>query len=167
MYYSANTMFSKTSLKNLVDNNTYQVFLFTCPAYFLMSMWRHSWVVVNSKGRLSRWEVLYKRNRTRPEFGYIHENYFPLFDGIEVFSLLDQPRWNATLVGQIEGGENSSAQKMCQFIENTPKTYEHKDEYFLFGPNSNTYVQWILDNSPEFNGKLGWNAFGKDYKSMK
>jgi len=78
---------------------------------------------------------------------------------------LNYPRWNTTLLGHIEGGENSPAQKMCEFVENSIHTYKDKKNYFLFGPNSNTYIQWILDNNPEFNGKLKWNALGNNYKN--
>jgi len=87
-----------------------------------------------------------------------------LFDGIEVFSFFNHPRWNATLLGKIEGSENSPTHKMCEFIENSPQTYKYKNIYSLLGPNSNTYIQWILDNSPEFKGKLPWTALGNEYK---
>ena len=62
----------------------------------------------------------------------------------------------------IEGDENSLAAKMAEFIEHSPETYSHSKEYSLVGPNSNTYVQWILNMFPEFPAKLPWNAFGKN-----
>lgn len=102
-----------------------------------------------------------------PELGHIHINDLPLFDGIEVFSFFNYPRWYATLLGKLEGGENSYAQEMCEFIENSVFTYKYKNIYKLFGPNSNTYIQWILDNSPEFKGKLKWNALGNKYPKKK
>lgn len=160
-------MKKRSLLENLVRNDSYQVFLFVSPAHIPLSIWTHPWVVINKKGQMSRYEVRYKHNRTNPELGHIHINDLPLFDGIEVFSFLDHPRWNATLLGQIEGGENSAAQKMCEFVENSIHAYKDKGRYFLFGPNSNTYIQWILDNFPEFKGKLKWNALGNEYGKGK
>lgn len=157
----------KSQLEKLIKPDQYQVFLFASPAHIPLSIWTHPWFVINKKGVLSRWEVRYKSNRIDPELGHIYINNLPFFDGIEVFSSLSHPRWNATLLGQIEGGDNSLAQKMCEFIENSPQAYKDKNRYFPSGPNSNTYVQWILDNSPEFKGKLRWNALGNDYGKGK
>lgn len=153
-----------TSFKNLIDKNLYQVFLFASPSHIPFSIYPHPWVVINKRGQLSRYEVRHTKNKTEVSLGYIHINNLPLFDGIEVFSFLSHPRWNATLLGKIEGGENSPAHKMCEFIENSPQTYTYKNRYSLLGPNSNTYIQWILDNSPEFKVKLPWTALGKKYK---
>jgi|SRR3989344_4507836 len=44
--------------------------------------------------------------------------------------------------------------------------FPYVEKYFLTGPNSNTYAQWILDNCPEFQVKLPWNAFGKSYHKL-
>ncbi len=148
---------------NIINKDKYQVFLFCSPAHIPLSIWTHPWVVINQKGKISRFEVRYKKNKENSALGHIHVNDLPIFDGIEVFSFLDYPHWNATLLGQIEGVENSQAQRMCEFIENSVNTYIDKNKYFLFGPNSNTYIQWILNNSPEFEGKLKWNALGKNY----
>ena len=151
--------------EKLVNKNLYQVFLFTSPAHVPISIWKHPWVVINKKGILNRYEVRYKKNINEPSLGYIHKDNLPPFSGIEVFSFLDHPHWNATLLGKIEGEENSPAHKMCDFIESSPKTYANKNKYFLFGPNSNTYIQWILDNYPEFKVRLKWNALGNNHKN--
>ncbi len=157
----------KNSFENLINNDIYQVFLFVSPAHIPLSIWTHPWFVINNKGTLSRYEVRYKSNLVEPKLGHIHIDDLPPFDGIEVFSFLSHPRWNATLLWHIEGEENSPAQKMCEFIKNSTSTYSDRNKYFLFGPNSNTYVQWILNNSPEFKGQLQWNALGNNYKKRK
>jgi hypothetical protein len=105
-----------------------------------------------------------QKNKKNPELGYMHIDDLLPYSGIPVFSFLAKPLWNATLLGSIEGGNNSSAHKMYEFIVNSPNTYNNKLNYFLFGPNSNTYAQWILDNNPAFPAKLKWNALGKDYR---
>jgi len=69
--------------------------------------------------------------------------------------------WTAKLLGQIEG---ATAAKIAEFIEKSPSLYPYCEKYFLAGPNSNTYAQWILDNCPEFQVKLPWNSIGSRYK---
>jgi hypothetical protein len=157
-------MKNTTVFKNLIKKDSYQVFLFSSPAHIPLSVFIHPWFVINKKGVISRFEVRYKYNRNQPNLGHIHVNNLPPFSGIEVFSFLNHPYWNASLIGTLEGGGGSPAHKMCEFIEKSQFTYKDKNKYFLFGPNSNTYVQWILDNSPEFTAKLPWNALGNNYK---
>lgn len=154
----------KPSFTNLINPDVYQVFLFACPAHIPFSLGLHPWFVVNKKGKLSRYEVRYTRNKMRPELGHIHVDELPLFEGIGMFHFLKTPRWDATLLGSLEGGEGSSAHKMYEYIEISPQTYPHKNKYFMFGPNSNTFAQWILHPFPEFDGALPWNAFGRNYK---
>lgn len=151
--------------EKLVNKDLYQVFLYCSPAHIPLSLWTHPWIIINQKGKLSRYEVRYKKNKQNKELGHIHINDLPPFEGIEVFSFLDYPRWDSRLLGNIEGKENSTAYQMCEFIKNSINTYKNKNNYFLFGPNSNTYIQWILNHFPEFKGKLKWNALGKDYKN--
>ena len=150
--------------KDLIKNDLYQVFLFSSPAHMPFSSCSHGWFVINKKGEFSRYEIDYKKNIEKLNFGHINVNRLPPFEGLEVFSFLNYPRWKTTFLGQIEGGAGSSAQKMCEFIENSINTYNYKDKYFLFGPNSNTYIQWVLDNNPYFKGNLKWNGLGKGYK---
>jgi hypothetical protein len=159
-------MSEKLSLPNIIEikDDSYQVFLFACPAHIPFSLGLHPWFVVNKKGKLSRYEVRYTRNSARPELGYIHIDELPLLEGIGMFHFLTSPQWNARLLGSLQGGEDSSAHKMSEYIESSPQTYPHKNKYCMFGPNSNTYAQWILHDFPEFDGTLPWNAFGRNYK---
>jgi hypothetical protein len=60
--------------------------------------------------------------------------------------------------------EGDLAKKMISFVKTTPKTYPYLKRYVLSGPNSNTYVQWVLDHFPETKARLPWNSFGKGYK---
>ncbi len=61
----------------------------------------------------------------------------------------------------MEGDEKSIISEMVKFIEQSPQIYPHKNIYSFLGPNSNTYVQWVLNNFPELEVRLPWNAFGK------
>lgn len=163
------TMNEKYGAPKIIEKteDTYQVFLFACPAHIPFSLGLHPWFVINKKGKLSRYEVRYTRNSARPELGYIHIDELLPFEGIGMFHFLKTPRWTARFIGSLEGGEGSPAQRMCEYIESSPQAYPHKNTYFMFGPNSNTYAQWILQPFPDFDGTLPWNAFGRTYRSKQ
>lgn len=155
---------------NLINKNKYQIFLCSCPASIPINFARHYWFVVNRNGQISRWEVLHKKNLCKSSWGYLHKDIFPPFQGTPVFmsSKMFKPfkkrYWKAKLCGHIEGESDSLAHKMADFIENSMNTYPSCSKYLLLGPNSNTFIQWILNKFPEFGIKLPWNAFGKNYK---
>ncbi|MEK7515068.1 MAG: DUF3750 domain-containing protein [Patescibacteria group bacterium] len=153
----------EATLHRLVDPTKVQVFVFTCPANIPTNIGAHPWFVINRQGALSRWEVLFqKRARSTQHWGHIFKDAFPPFSGISIFPLFYSPRWNATLLGVIEG---EAAELLAQRIENSPSEYPFRDAYFILGPNSNTYGQWALNALPTNSIKLPWNAFGKNHKA--
>jgi hypothetical protein len=103
-------------------------------------------------------------------YGYLAKNVYNLgpFVGINVLPFSDvlNVRWPAHVLSVIEGDENSTARRMIEFIENSHKEYKQRDVYHFIGPNSNTYVQWVLEHFPEFNARLPWNAIGKGYEVL-
>lgn len=152
--------------EKIVDKNKYQVFIFTCPGSIPFFFAKHPWFVVNKKGTTSRWEVIHKKSQNKTSWGHLHMNFLPPSKGIWVLPFWNvfEWYWQGKLLGLIEGDENSTAQKMADFIENSPTTYQYCKKYIFTGPNSNTYAQWILGKFPELKIKLPWNAFGKNYK---
>lgn len=150
-----------------LKNDKYQVFLFTCSGNIPFNFFTHSWFVVNKLGKVSRWEILFRKSGRDNSWGHLHEDIFPPFTGIGIFPVFTKITWEAKLLGGVEGGENSVAKKMADFIENSPKSYLYCNMFLLWGPNCNTYTQWILDNFPEFKAKLPKNAVGKNYKIKK
>jgi len=147
--------------QQLVDKEKYQVFIFACPGNIPFNFALHPWFVVNKRGSISRWEVLFRKIERETSWGHLYMNFFSPFQGIEIFPYSQKYFWEGKLLGQIEG---DVARRMAEFIENSPTKYSYCDKYFLSGPNSNTYAQWILNNSPEFKVKLPWNSFGGNYK---
>jgi hypothetical protein len=148
----------------LINNNLYQVFLMSCYCGLPISFAKHHWFVVNVKGKLSRWEILIQKDCCGESWGHLHKDARDSFEALGTFSIKSSYFFKPELLGYIEGGEESLAQKMAQFIEKSPETYPHCHDYFLSSPNSNTYTQWVLNHFPEFPAKLPWNAFGKGYK---
>lgn len=148
----------------LINKDKHQVFIFTCPAAFPFVFARHPWFVVNKKGIISRWDMLFRKNLCETSWGYLHMNFLPPSQGTEIIPFCRKFYWKGKLLSYIEGDESSVARKMADFIENSKDTYPYCDKYSLIGLNSNTYAQWILNNFPESNIKLPWNCFGKNSK---
>ncbi|MEK7612910.1 MAG: DUF3750 domain-containing protein [Patescibacteria group bacterium] len=149
------------SIESLIKTDKYQVFLFVGTATVPFNFAKHPWFVVNKRGVLSRWEVFWKPNRSKTSWGHLHKDFYSPLQGIEMFFFSNKYFWkDSLLLNVIEGNENSIARQMAEFIENSPQTYPYCYQYALMGPNSNTYVQWVLNKFPESNMRLPWNSFG-------
>lgn len=157
---------TKKDAEKLLDNNKYQVFLFASGGHLPFGFAAHPWFVINKKGDISRWEVLFRKNQSEYSWGHLHKDHSPPFKGISTLPFFSRHHRKGRVLGFIEGDENSMTKKLIDFIENSPKTYKYSNIYRLIGPNSNTYVQWVLDHFPEFPVKLPCNAYGKDFKTI-
>lgn len=155
------------NFQDLINKDKYQVFVFSSPASFPINFARHPWFVINKKGVISRWEVMHFENKTDRKLEHIHFNARSPFGGNIIIYPLEILFWKTELMGYIEGGEESDAKKAIEFIENSMETYPYYDRYNFLGPNSNTYLQNVLNKFPEFNIKLSWNFIGKDYEIQK
>ncbi|KKT01192.1 MAG: hypothetical protein UV76_C0002G0105 [Candidatus Nomurabacteria bacterium GW2011_GWA2_43_15] len=147
-------------LEKLIDKDKYQVFLYACPANVPLNFASHPWFVVNKLGSVSRWEVLFRNTPHSTKWGHLYMNFFPPFQGIEIFTFSQKYFWKGKLLGQIEG---EIAKQIAEFIENSPTAYPSCNKYKSTGPNSNTYARWVLNNFPEFKAKLPWNSFGQNW----
>ncbi len=154
------------NFEELVKNDKYQVFLFTCPAGVPVSFARHPWFVINKKGSVERWEVFHIPEVEHERWGHLHRNALPPTRGIPMFSSSKHPKhfWKGRLSGYIEGGVGSAAHQMAECIENSPTAYLYCNTYSLKGPNSNTYVQWVINQFPASGLSLPWNSFGKNFR---
>lgn len=151
-----------TDPSDLLDLDSYQVFLMTCPALLPFSFAVHPWFVVNRKGAVSRWAIgIRALDATRT--GYLNKNANLPFEGLPLFFPFRHPRWKGKIRGYLEGDEGSLAARMAEYIEEASSKYPFRDTYSLLGPNSNTYVQWILNQFPASELVLPWNAIGKRF----
>ena len=157
----------KAQLKKLITKDKYQVFLFACPATMPLSFALHPWFVVNRKGIISRWEVFWIPQEWKTRWGHLHKNFYSPLQGIAKFFFTEKYLWgNGRLLGYVEGDSGSLASQMADFIENSPQSYPYCHTYSLKGPNSNTYVQWVLNKFPQSNLCLPWNSFGKNFLAI-
>ncbi len=143
------------------SKDAHQVLLYRCPAYFPFSFAVHTWLVVNKKGQISRWEVHFRKTGHKTSWGHLHLNLLLPFQKLDVFPVPTGLFWKPKLLGKVEG---DLAERMAAFIERSPIEYPYCHTYSLTGPNSNTYTEWILASFPESKLALPWNAIGKKSK---
>lgn len=103
----------------------------------------HHWFVVDRAGRRDRWEVWQRRDAGGDSWGHLHRNLMPPERGVGWGGSWIAHRWS--------GG---AANELAQRIEAGPETYPFRGCYWFWpGPNSNTYVQWMLGNSWRLRGR--------------
>ena len=144
--------------EKLIDKEKYQVFILICPASLPFIFARHLFFVINKKGEISRWEVRFEKHSRGIVWGHIHKNASLPNQGIPIIPYIEKWCWPARLFLEINNN-----QKRIEIIEESKNNYPYKDRYFITGPNSNTYIQWILNQVPELKIDLPFNAFGKNY----
>jgi len=109
----------------------------------------HCWFVIKSADSQSieRWEVFETPTGT---YGYVFLN------GLEPTA--DVGAGGTFVVAELTGPQ---ADPIVEFIRSASPDYPCKDVYVVFpGPNSNSYVQWVLDNT-SWDVTLPARAIGK------
>jgi hypothetical protein len=141
----------------------YKVEIMAAPLPRPLTLAQHLWFVISDDECASRYEVIAPLYAKSDNLVLI--NYFPLYTGFcrSFFDDIFHPRVRskAVLLYTITGSNNSTAHKLFQQIVASPDTYPANKRYRLWpGPNSNTYVAWILQQVPEINFQLPFCAFG-------
>jgi len=110
----------------------------------------HTWIVLKQRGAIS----------------YSRYDYTAWGEPIRVDGFAADGRWFGAIpqpVGSVDGPE---AEKLIPAIRSVIENYKFRayGDYSAWpGPNSNTFVQAILDAVPELNVVLPPTAIGKDY----
>jgi len=142
----------------LLKKNRYQVFIFSSPLPFPFNLLIHSWIVTSNKGKVKRWEILHLRNLGGQKTGYFYVNLLkPSQRMNKIFrkNFFSKVEWNSRLIGYVEGGKSSVAERFIKFMEKNASKYRGKRRYNpLFGPNCNTFTAWALNKFPEVKIKL-------------
>ncbi len=113
----------------------------------------HHWFVVARIGRRDRWEVWQFARAGGTAWGHLHCNLMPAERGVGNGASWIVHLWTET-----------AAKDLAALIEASPTTYPHRDRYLPWpGPNSNTYVQWILGDR----FRLGRQAVGRSFAVQK
>ncbi|MCO8124824.1 DUF3750 domain-containing protein [Stieleria sp. TO1_6] len=112
----------------------------------------HNWLVVLRPQQIDRWEIWQHADKGGQSWGHLHRNLFAADTGVRQNPSTRVHRW----VGD-------QAIELAQRIESSPQVYPWCQTYrYAPGPNSNTYVQWCLQDRY----RLGWRAIGRGFQSV-
>lgn len=146
-----------------VNKNKFEVFILSTKIPIPFNFAVHTWVVTNKKGKVNRWEVWQFKDVKKPSWEHVHKNLMGPFIGMNKYLWKDYPRNGTKLITKVQGDE---AKKIIDFVEKNASSYKFRDKYRYFpGPNSNTFTQWVLNQSKILKRVLPKNAFGKNYKN--
>lgn len=150
-------------LSGLLDRDSIQVFLMASPIPYPFSFAVHAWFVTNVRGELHRFEFGKFRGSPHPGGVGLVKDLFKPTTGMNRLPWFGKWRFTSRLIDMISGDQNSEAGQLALFLQSKSKYYPHKHRYNFLGPNSNTYVGWVLRHFPDCGLKLPGSAIGKDY----
>ena len=149
---------------DLIHSELYQIFLFAAPLPLPLNFAVHAWFVIQFNGLIERWEFGRFMDSPHPNKIGVLKNFMTPTSGMRKYPWKTSKGTQAKLYGYIEGLRDSIAHKMFDFIQKETPNYTLQNTYTLTGPNSNTYMQWVINRFPESTFKLPFNAFGKNFK---
>ncbi len=146
-----------------ISRHKYQVFIFKSKLPKPVNFATHSWFVIVKNKKITRWEVYGHEQKNGKKWGHVYKNSFEPIQGLKK-KIFSKKHNNSSIIGKVQGGTDSLANKMVNFIEKESSKYVNAGQFhYVLGPNCNTYVQWVLDRFPECKIKLPKSAIGKDY----
>jgi hypothetical protein len=112
----------------------------------------HYWFVIVENSQFERWEIWQKAHRSKLSWGHLHQNLMGYDQGVGNGDSWLEFEW-----------EENQGNLLREIIRKTPYIYPYNYKYRYYpGPNSNTYVQWVL-NQANTNYILGKFGIGKNY----
>ncbi len=127
-------------LEALAQSDEAVVRVYVAPVRVLDFLATHAWFVVKTADEhaFTRWEV---SHRWGEPYGYVRMNFRE--------PEADVGAGGAFILTELMGEE---AARVVEFINNESPLYPCRDLYLYYpGPNSNTYMQWVLDQT-------GWDV---------
>ncbi|WDE03116.1 DUF3750 domain-containing protein [Thalassomonas viridans] len=118
----------------------------------------HYWFVIvkgAEAGHRQRWEVWQQKNAGGQSWQHLHKNLKAWHSGVGNGPSRVEYCWRG-----------AQAARLIRGLETSPQNYPYLARYRYWpGPNSNTYVQWVLDQAG-INMTPGPSAIGKDYLGL-
>ena len=123
----------------------------------------HCWIVtIDAQWKTDRWEVWQSRSNCKSSWGYVHKNLLAPWQGISKYPAFR--RYVPGPIYPIASLNGHIAKSVIEFMDNHMNEYPYTNDYHYWpGPNSNTYVQWVINQFPQLSVNLPWSAIGKKY----
>lgn len=147
----------------------YNVKLCSIPLPRPFSLAVHTFFLLSDGTTENRFEVWWEKDTSHPDALYLQKDFYddPLIGGRKtIFESIYAPKhfFQTEVLATVTGEVGSVAESLYSTIMNSFTTYPGRNRYRLLpGPNSNTYVQWAINQVPGCNFTLPWNAFGKGF----
>ena len=122
---------------------------------------KHFWFVVEDELGLNRYEVLFSKDE---QGKYVYKNKYKPFQGIEIFPYFINLKWKGKKFFILDQDNCQNISELIKNIKSSQEKYFFRNTYRLLGPNSNTFVSNILQQSGVNTIFLPKEAVGKDYK---
>src|SRR3989344_3811889 len=117
------------AFQNLIATREIQVFLLTCPGNIPFLFAKHPWFVVNRRGTITRWEVLFRRGASAESWGHLHKDFLSPWNGLGVLPYFERHfSYQSKLLGYCAG---EVAQQMADCIESSPTSYPYRSKFLL------------------------------------
>ena len=149
----------------------YTIAIYTTPMSFPLNFTVHSWVEISNESKTDRYDLwAYPGKKTATSCkGYIYKNIFPRHLGTTFSPIAKMDdlslRQTGEIYSQISGGQGSTAHLLYEKISREAFLYPAYDRYsMIFGPNCNTFTQWLIRLTPDTGLHLPWHAWGKNTK---
>lgn len=122
----------------------------------------HCWFEISDRNNVvNRWEVWHKRISNKKRWGYLYKDLLPLNEGIDIFPGYHFLKWPSKKLFYFE---NQIATDLIDVIKASPNNYPLQHLYRAYpGPNSNTYIQWVLNQINTGTIVLPFSALGKNW----
>ncbi|MBT4289728.1 MAG: DUF3750 domain-containing protein [Deltaproteobacteria bacterium] len=144
-----------------------QVWLYCSPLPLPLSyLALHCWfVLADQENTISRWEIWQRPQRCKNSWGHLHQNLFPMQQGINRIPGCSFWKWPSKLLFYFD---HPVASTLTKIIGSSPEIYPYHHQYRAYpGPNSNTYIQWVLDHLSAPKIELPTSAIGKNWIASK
>ena len=149
--------------QELLDKKKYQVFVMSSPVPFPLNYGIHLWFVINLKGKIHRIEFGKFNGSPHKDGVGVLKDFLAHTTGMNRCFFRKNPRFSSKVEDFIEGHKNSNAFKLATFVLEQHEDYPLKNEYKLLGPNSNSFVGWVLKQFPNIDMNISSRAVGLNY----
>lgn len=152
---------NNTALRKRAEGQKKAVFILSSPIPYPFAFARHFWFVIKVGEDWERWEFGQFKSAPDKKIG-VFKDLMPLTMGMNRYFWKSKPRHKSYLHFSLSAEEPVTG-KIIDFLRQEAADYPLRDTYRYLGPNSNTFVQWVLYHFPELDYKLPWRAVGKRY----
>lgn len=147
----------------------YSIYVYATPMSFPFNFPVYTWVEILHGAKNERYDLWgYPGLHKTPDLGYIYKDIFSNHLGTTLSPFVNvnnlTKRQTGKVISEVCGEHDSSAHSLYSAIKRNALNYPYAYTYnMIFGPNCNTFIQWLLDLVPESKLHLPFNAWGKKY----